>query len=159
MTRRLMLLQTGLLAIGAAYAWTTIIMRFAALAARFGTILTIGDSTTTNPVLTPCFYGGSVFVIALVWSFFIYSTMSLAQERYLSYLLLFGTLFAASVISVEMCQYYRIFGGPLIACTPGVYPLYGPCAIGGSFYLLSFITSRFVLRFASRNDGVPSVRV
>lgn len=146
MNRTLLLAQTLLIAAGTAFSWTVIVMRFAAIQAHFGTIFAFGGSSLVSPVFTPCFYGGLGFIVALVWSLTLVRTFSERSARFLSHFLLFGTLFAASVLTIELCQYYRIFGGPLIACTPGVYPLAGPCAIGGSIYLASFIVSRFLLR-------------
>ncbi len=131
---------------GATFAWTTIALRFAALFERFGTVWTIGDARTTSPLVTPCFYGGIAFLLAFGWAVRLLYAYDERSQRYLSYLLLFGTLFAAVVLSVELCQYYRIFGGPLLACAPGVFPLAGPCAVGGAVYLVSFVLARILLR-------------
>ena len=146
MSRTYLLIQAILIACGVAFSWTTIISLFVALYASTGTIFSPGIGLITNPVFTPCFYGGLAFIAAFAWSLQLFLSYSRSSQRYLSYFLLFGVCFAASVIGVELCQYYRVLGGPIIACVPGAYPLTGPCAIGGLIYLISFIWSRITLR-------------
>jgi len=49
----------------------------------------------------------------------------------------FGAIFVGTVLAYEMLQYYHIFGGRSISCSPTVHPLLSACAIGGVLFLIS----------------------
>lgn len=150
MLKKLLALQTLVLAGGVVFSWSRVVVQLQTFYARYGTFFRINDCTIPNPFVTACFYGAVAFVVALVWSGIILQseTFNLKSERYLRNFLLFGVCFALSVLSYEFLLYYKIIksSGPIISCSPGVFPLQTPCFVGLIFFLISFFVARHIIR-------------
>lgn len=129
--KQLLGIQSIILFAGAAFAWSKLIPQLVIF--------------SPNPFLTACFYGSSAFLIVLFWSVRVYQTPNERSERWLSYLLLFCVVFAASVVAYEAVEYYHLFGPPTSAfiCAPGVPPTKTPCFIGMIFFMIAFGVSCF----------------
>jgi hypothetical protein len=62
--------------------------------------------------------------------------------------LLFGVVFATSVLTYETLVYYKICApiAQAISCAPGVFPLATPCFFGDLFFLASFVVGFYTAR-------------
>ena len=148
MNKKLLYVQTFLIASGTIFAWTILIGKFSEFYALYGDFFRFKDCAMPNPLITPCFYGSVAFLIALIWSVKVLKTKSIKSESWLRWFLLFGVVFAFSVTTQEALHYYNVISGPKFACDPFlVHPLKTACFYGGLFYVASFIASLFVLKY------------
>ena len=148
MNRKFYYAQSLVLFGGSLFSWTVLMGNFSQFYSIYGTIFRFRDCyLLDNPMLTPCFYGAVAFVVALIWSLVLTfsAQSSAASQKWLSRLLLFGVVFAISVLSYETAQYYKLFSGPGISCTPGAVPWKTPCFFGAIFFIVSFGISRAIL--------------
>jgi hypothetical protein len=150
MVKKLLTLQTLLLAAGTIFSWSRVVVQFQTFIQRYGTIFRIKDCAFPNPFVTACFYGSVAFIVALVWSGVILQsqTPNPKSERYLRNFLLFCIFFALSVLTFEFLTYYKVFrtSAPIVSCSPGVFPLYTPCFIGMLFFLASYLVARYITK-------------
>lgn len=150
MTKKLLLIQTLLIAAGTIFSWSRVVVQFQTFTHLYGTIFRIKDCTFPNPLVTACFYGSVAFLVALVWSGILLqnSILNIKNERYLRNFLLFGVFFALSVLTFEFLAYYKVFrtSAPIVICTPGVFPLYTPCFYGMLFFLASYLVARYIVK-------------
>lgn len=148
--KKYLLIQTIIIGAGVVYSWSRVVLQFQIFYQKYGTIFRIKDCSYPNPVVTACFYGAVAFAIAFIWSLnlFLHETLNLKRETYLRYFLLFGVFFALSVLGFEFLLYYKIYqpAGPIIACSPGVFPLKTPCFYGMLIFFISFIWSSITIR-------------
>jgi hypothetical protein len=158
--KKYLLAQTILIAGGTVYSWSRVVIQFQTFYQKYGTIFRIKDCTYPNPVVTACFYGAVAFAAALIWSINIYikKEFDLKLERYLRNFLLFGVFFAASVLAFEFLLYYKIYrpAGPIIACSPGVFPLKTPCFYGMLTFLAAFLLSYYIIRHDNTRTETPA---
>ena len=147
-TKSLLLVQSLVLLAGAVYAWSKLLPQFSNFQLMYGTIFRFRDCVIPNPLATACFYGSMAFIIAVVWSFSIWSSPDRTRERHLRNFLLFCVLFAGSVVCYEFADYYKLFGSNAvpITCSPGVFPLLTPCFFGLLSFLGGYITSIYATR-------------
>ena len=150
MNKKYLLAQTILLAAGVVYSWSRVVIQFQTFYSKYGTIFRIKDCAYPNPLVTACFYGAVAFVLAFAWSLKIYldKELKLICEKRLRWFLLFGVCFALSVLAFEFLLYYKVYrpAGPIIACSPGVFPLKTPCFVGLCIYLAGFIWANYIVK-------------
>lgn len=145
--KKSLILQSVLLVGGTVFAWSKLIPQFSEFIAIYGTAFRFRDCAIPNPLTTACFYGSVAFVVALIWSLKLLRKPDYTSERYLRNFLLFGVCFAASVVSYEFADYYKLFSSEVtISCSPGVLPFKTPCFTGMLFFIASFITAVFATR-------------
>ncbi|MFA5954073.1 MAG: hypothetical protein WC817_00865 [Patescibacteria group bacterium] len=142
MYRKLLFLQTVILAGGVFVSWNATLSQFRQFYDTYGTLLRFNDCAIPNPLLTACFYGALAFLCAFGWSLWLSLKDDVSvSERYLKYFLLFGVVFALSVLGYETLEYYKLFsfGGNIITCSPGTPPYRTPCFYGMLLFLASYI--------------------
>ncbi|MBN1169307.1 hypothetical protein JXA63_05475 [Candidatus Woesebacteria bacterium] len=136
--------QSVILLFGVIYAWTNVFISFRNFYGFEGTIFKFRDCYLTNPVLTPCFWGAIAFLAAFIWSL---RNLKITDEvilkksqKYLTYLLAFGTVFAFSVFGNEVFQLLRSDTGEIQTCLGSIdNPLKSSCLYGAIIYLTSFV--------------------
>jgi hypothetical protein len=139
---------------GVVIAWYTVIKQFIFFFNIYGDLFRFKDCAFPNPIITPCFWGAVAFIFAFVWSLRLVRSPSLRSARGLRGLLVFGSVFAFSVLVYEGLQFYQIYDGPIASCAPGVHPLKTPCFAGFIFFTLSAIISfRIVSAFRTPPSG------
>jgi hypothetical protein len=157
MRKKLLLLQTLILAGGLVYSWSRVIIQFQTFYQTYGTILKIKDCTYPNPLATACFYGAVMFLVTFIFSLALYlqPLLNEKRERLLRNLLAFGSVFAASVLTYEFLLYYKIVRvtGAIISCSPGIYPLKTPCFIGLLFFFVSFLVAAQIVRMIPKQNS------
>ncbi|MCX6816382.1 MAG: hypothetical protein NTZ93_00725 [Candidatus Beckwithbacteria bacterium] len=104
------------------------------------------NCTTTNPVLTPCFYGAFAFLIGFIWSIIILKrnkAEQLKHEKNLSYLLIAGTIFAWGNFAYELIKFYSVKTIVKTSCSgvPTANPFTTACFYGATIFLAALITS------------------
>ncbi len=134
---------------GTIFAWQTIIREFINFYATEGTIFKVTDCVYTNPVTTPCFYGGLGFLVALFWTWYILNISIKAQQikqRFFHTLfLLGGTLFAWSVVAWEWWQLKQAAGQPVVGCSGLMTSIFdSSCLYGASFFLAALIVGGII---------------
>lgn len=139
----LFIAQTLTLLGGTVFAWSKLIPQFSNFQTIYGTIFRFEDCAIPNPLITACFYGSLAFLAALIWSAHLTLNPNEKSARYLRYFLLFCVIFAGSVFSYEVIDYYKIFAGESIpiSCSPGVPPFQTPCFYGMLFFIAAFISA------------------
>ncbi|OGE88290.1 MAG: hypothetical protein A3J07_00660 [Candidatus Doudnabacteria bacterium RIFCSPLOWO2_02_FULL_49_13] len=147
-TPKLLLLQGVLLLGGMVFAWSRLLGQFQNFQELYGTLFRFRDCTLPNPILTACFYGSLAFVAAFIWSFTLVQHPTLVSQRRLRNFLLFGVVFAGSVVGYETADYFKWLPGPAVpvSCTPGINPLLTPCFYGLLFFLAAFLVSIVITR-------------
>ena len=159
MPKKYLLAQTFILATGVIYSWSRVVIQFQTFIAKYGTIFRIKDCTYPNPMVTACFYGAVAFLLAFAWSMKIYldKEPKLICEKRLRWFLLFGVCFAASVLTFEFLLFYKVIklSGPIIACSPGVFPLKTPCFVGMNLFLVGYLLAVFITRKANKPHEQP----
>ncbi len=154
MARKLLYLQTTILVGGITFSWSTLANQFITFYNTYGTLFRIKDCSIPNPVTTACFYGAIAFVVAFFWSFLLLLRTTVKSQKYLRNFLLFGVVFAFSVLTYEFLVYYRVIVPPVqgIGCSPGVFPLKTPCLRGALFFLAAFVTAFFATREMKKEE-------
>lgn len=148
MKKYLLFLQTTVLTGGTVFAWYTVFGDFARFFNYGGKLLQFSGCTYPNPLATPCFYGSIAFLVALSLSFLILSTKAIKLQKYLSLLLLGGSIFAWSMVAKEFYKFNHIKTGAYIGCTglTASSPIFTPCFTGASIFFIAFVLSLFCLR-------------
>jgi len=146
--QKLLWVQSLILIGGTVFAWTKLLTQFDTFYSTYGTLFRFRDCVIPNPLATACFYGSLAFVVALVWSVVVLKIPTEIRARRLRNFLLFCVLFAGSVVSYEVADFYKLLpnGGIPISCTPGANPLVTPCFYGMLFFIASFVTAIFATR-------------
>ncbi len=135
---------------GAIFAWNSTIQNFIRFYGYEGTIFKIKDCFIPNPVTEPCFYGALGFLIALLWSIYIYRNRNKAKttkyQHYLWWFLAAGTIFAWYNVAKEFIAFYGAGNGPVLGCsaTPITNPFLTPCFAGASIFLLGTIVAGII---------------
>jgi len=110
-------------------------------------LLIIEGTYSTNPLLSPCFWGSIAFLIALVWSISIALNKNSKQikssARQLRWLLIGGTIFA---FANNVPIFYRFFTSPIgeaVSCSGNLVrnPLLTSCFLGFSAFLVATISA------------------
>jgi len=153
MTRTLLKVQVGVLAIGTVFSWTTLVFDYRRFFASGGHVLSISECAVANPILTPCFYGALAFLAAFAWALAILRTAPnevLKWQRRLQLLLAAGTVFAWGNFAYEVYRFMQARpAASAFSCPPGetaVNPLMTPCFYGALIFLTSLVVSVFIIR-------------
>jgi hypothetical protein len=150
MTKRLLWLQTLVLAAGAVFAWTTVLGDVSRFVAAGGHLWRFRGCSVPNPLAAPCFYGAVLFLVALVWAISLLQAAEPARrvQRQLVGMLVAGTLFAWGNFAWELWRYSRTASGEFKSCsgTLAVHPIYTPCFTGAVLYLSALVVALFVAR-------------
>ena len=154
--KKLFIAQTLILLGGTIFAWSKLIPQLIEFQAIYGTLFHFKDCAIPNPLITTCFYGSLAFLAAFIWSARLAWNFNEASARYLRYFLLFCVIFAGSVFSYEVIDYYKIFAGESIpiSCSPGVPPFQTPCFYGMLFFLATFVFSIYIARRLSQSKKI-----
>ena len=159
MTKRLLWLQTLLLAAGAAFAWTTVLGDVSRFVAAGGRLTQFRGCSVPNPLGTPCFYGAVLFVVALVWAIAQLQAVEPARraQRQLAGMLGAGTLFAWGNFGWEMWRFWHRAGGEFKSCsgTLAVHPIHTPCFTGAVLYLAALLAALLAARVLARGPAAP----
>jgi hypothetical protein len=133
---------------GVIFAFATLYGEFRYFYDLEGTIWKFQDCATTNPFLTPCFFGAIAFVIALVWSavnaFRFTGEKQTRHYKYLSFLLAGGTLFAWGNFAITVVKYYQGAGSIACGAVPIEHPLQSSCFVGALLYTAAFTVCLFI---------------
>ena len=137
--KKLLLAQSILLFSGTLVAWYTVANDY----------LRFVNENGTNPLVTPCFYGAIGFLVAYVYSIFIYFVSFEKRKKHQKFLMIFliaGTIFGWSNFILELCRFY-IFKNPT-SCSgaSASSPFLTACFYGSVIYLLSLISSIIAFR-------------
>lgn len=145
-------LQTITLFGGSVFAWWTIYHDFARFISAGYTLGQFSDCSVPNPLATPCFYGGIAFVLATLWSSYIWIAQHTAwserQQLRLWWLLLGGTLFAWSNFGYQVYKFAMNSFQPTVGCSATVVqtPFETPCFVGAVIYLTAFVVGSLIRR-------------
>lgn len=132
--------QTIVLAGGMLFAWGTVVLDFRRYAQAGGALTRFGGTQFPNPLLTPCFYGAILFLIALAWAVTLPRQARDTQRRsqgQLVGMLIVGTLFAWGNFAIELVRYCaREEGAAYLSCsgTVAAHPVFTPCFVGAVLY-------------------------
>jgi len=150
--RKWYLVQTIVILAGTVFAWYTVVTDFLRFYHYEGTLFKVRDCVVPNPVVTPCFYGALAFILALALSIQVLRKEEnrTTIQRYLTWLLGAGTLFAAGNFTLTMVRYIQsnATGESFIACSgiPAATPLTTPCFFGLIFYAAAFMVALSIIR-------------
>ena len=141
--KKLLLAQTLTVLGGAILAWSNLIPQLRNFLSLYGTLFKFSGCAVPNPLATACFYGSTAFLVALFWSVRVYQRPTYASQRWLRNFLLFGVVFAASVVAYEALTFYKFIsaGTVSVTCTPGASPFQSPCFFGMLFFICAFTIS------------------
>ena len=145
------LIQSFVLFIGTVFAWFTVFTDFSRFYNRYGTITKISGCMIPNPVMTPCFYGAFAFLGGFIWSLFILKASKekkMINQKKLNILLIAGTIFAWSNLSLEAFNFYFGKTADYVSCS-GVQVdniFTTACFIGSMLFLGSLIISLVISR-------------
>ncbi len=146
--RRFEHLQMAALLSGSVLAWLTTIKEFVRFYQIEGTIFKIKDCAIPNPITTPCFWGATAFLVALIWAVYIYKQKKgRGHQRKLMLFLAASTVFGWANVAYD---YYKYFGAkmePIQTCSGLVKsPLYTACFWGSVLYLLALLLTIKIVR-------------
>ena len=131
-------LMTLVLGAGSFYAWLNVFAQGTTFLRYYPSFFYVKDCVVPNPILTPCLYGASAMLVALVWSLALALREAPARAKWLVRLLLFGAVFAAAVLLLETLGYYHVWSfGEAVSCSPGTPPWETPCFFGFLAFLVS----------------------
>ncbi len=139
--RLLARLQTGVLALGTAFSWFTLLSDYRRFFAAGGRFFELSGCIVANPLATPCFYGAVAFLAAFAWSI-------AGRPRGLVWLLGAGALFAWGNFAYEVYRYASARPASGFSCPPGdlpVHPLAAPCFYGALFFLTAFVLALLLM--------------
>ena len=141
--KNLLYLQSLLLLSGTIFAWGNVLKEFKIYFAAGGQILQTAGCPVTNPIITPCFWGATAFLIAFVWSLNILRikpTAQISNEIKLNWFLVASTIFGWGNVALEFYKYYASKMQPIVSCTGIIKsPIYAPCFTGSIIFLTSLI--------------------
>ena len=145
--------QAFVLFLGTIIAFLSVYDDFIRFYGAEGTIFKIENCVYPNPVLTPCFYGAFAFLGTFFWTLFILKknekVLRVQQEKYLSWFLVGGTIFAWGNFAKLSFDYFE---GSRFGCSgaPMILPFFTPCFYGSVLFLLALIISRVILKKETR---------
>lgn len=153
-------LQALILIAGNYVGWSTIFREVNDYCDQLGrgywALLDFGGTVVANPLLSPCFWGSIVFVIALGWTIRLLLQKD-AGRRYRSlshlwWLLLGGTAFALLNNIPVMYQFYTKPAGSVVSCSAGVVtnPFLTSCFLGFAAFLLALAAATLARRLLVR---------
>jgi hypothetical protein len=156
MNRRLLDMQSGLLALGVVFSWTVLVLDYRRFFESGGSVFQFSGCVVSNPLATPCFYGALAFAIALAWSLVIRQRAVADRpmgQGGLHGLLIAATVFAWGNFAYEVYRYLQPHPAPgAFSCPTGeavAHPLATPCFYGAMIYLCALLVSFAIRR--SRN--------
>jgi hypothetical protein len=143
-------LQAATLLLGSLFAWTTVLVELDGYVQAGGALLALGHGAVRNPLVTPCFYGAILFLVAFAWALDALQAGRARRpriERQLQWMLLAGTVFAWGNFAFEVYRHFRPGPKGFLGCTAaGTHPLLTPCFVGATIYLIAFLLSRVAFR-------------
>ena len=143
-------IQTALLVAGMVFAWFNVIKNFMKFYGYEGTIFKLQDCVIPNPVTEPCFYGAVGFLVAVIWSIYIFKNLGeqkiIKWQHYLWWFLSAGTIFAWYNVAREFVAFYSAGPGMALGCssTPITNPFLTPCFTGATIFLITAILSGII---------------
>jgi hypothetical protein len=150
MKKELLDLQSFLLTAGtlfAGYNFVVLVNRYLLWGGSFAQYRIAGG--LVNPLLTPCFWGLVVFLLALIWTVTLRMNYSKASQYKLIWLIAAGAIFAWGNYGYELA---RIYGGKVcnLGCTAGYFgmPWFVSCLVGAAIFTLTLITALALRRRA-----------
>ncbi len=157
-TKKLFLiLQTAALLAGNYVGWVTIIKETNVYCGQHGgnlwSLTNFSGDITGNPLISPCFWGSVVFLIALVWTLYILTEKNkkraISQLRNIWWLLLGGTIFALVNNIPIIYKFYNQPIGSVASCSAGIVtnPYLTSCFLGFSAFLLAFVFATLAKKF------------
>ncbi len=157
MDKKFLYLQAALIGGGVVFSWTALAGQFSEFYNIYGTIFRFRDCAVPNPLATPCFYGALAFAVAFIWSVLLVRKPNLTSARWLRNFLLFGVVFALSVLAYEAVEYYRLFASdvPSISCSPGTPPYATPCFYGALIFIASYAAAYTIVR-RGESEAAPA---
>ena len=158
MTLRLLLrLQVGVLAIGTAFAWFTLVGDYRRFFSAGGRVFEWSGCPVANPLLTPCFYGALAFLGAFIWALALLRSppeAAAGRQRGLNWLLAAGSVFAWGNFAYELFLYTERRPASAFSCPPPgeapVHPLMAPCFYGAVIFLGALAVSLAILKIRRR---------
>ena len=148
--KNLLYLHSLLLLSGTVFAWGNVLKEFKIYFAAGGQILQTAGCPVTNPIITPCFWGATAFLIALIWSSYIIqakSTGQISNEIRLKWFLVASTIFGWGNVALEFYKYYASKMQPIVSCTGVIKsPIYAPCFTGSIIFLASLIFTSIIIK-------------
>jgi hypothetical protein len=155
-----LILQAVALAAGNYVGWSTIIREVDIYCSQTGRglwgLTDFSGGLTSNPLISPCFWGSIVFLIALAW------TLSLLLEKKtkqlqinihrLWWLLLGGTIFALANNVPVIYKFYTRPTGSFKSCSADAVtnPFFTSCFLGFSAFLAAFVFVIFAKRLVNK---------
>ncbi len=138
------LAQSIWLFLGSVFAWFTVYTDFVRFYNLYGSVTRIKDCVIPNPVTTPCFYGAFAFLVAFIWSVYIYLVSrpkKISIQKKLTILLIGSTIFAFSNLALEIYKFYFSQTTSKVSCSgvPAESIFTTPCFIGSMFFLGALI--------------------
>lgn len=146
--------QTIILLGGTVFAWFNVIRDFNRFYKFEGTIFKIQDCVIPSPFTQACFYGAIAFLLAFSLSVFILRAVEAKkQEKYLSWLLAGGTVFAWFNVSKEFIAFYSSKNHQAVGCSavPITNPFLTSCFFGAFIFLIA-ATVVFIILHKQKNN-------
>lgn len=141
--KNLFYLQSSLLFAGTLFAWGNVIKEFNTYFEAGGKIFQFVGCPLTNPVATPCFWGATAFLIALIWSLLILKLSvkyQVKNEWRLKWFLVASAIFGWGNVAFEFYKYFSAQMQPIVSCTGIIKnPIYSPCFTGSVIFFTSLI--------------------
>lgn len=134
------------LLLGSFVAWYETITKFQEFYNYEGTLLKIKDCIVANPITTPCFWGASAFVLALILAIVYYRKQSKDFEKYFLWFMIFCVLFAWGNFAIELVGIQPKPGAIITVCQANpVSPFLSACFAGSILFTLSLATTYKVI--------------
>lgn len=145
-TKRANKLLVLLLISGTLFAWTNVLIEFRRFYELNNSYFKLRDCISTNPILTPCFWGSISFVFSTFWSMHILRLEKpenkLKHIKNLFLLLVGSVIFAWSVFLYEVYQFINSDTGFIQTCSGTVdSPLKSSCLYGAIIFTLSLLVA------------------
>lgn len=155
-----LMLQAVALAAGNYVGWSTIIKEVDVYCTQngggFWSLTDFNGGLTRNPLVSACFWGSIVFLIAFAWTVSLLLEKNAKQLRLnvnrLWWLLLGGTLFALANNVPVIYKFYTRPTGSFRSCSADVVtnPFVTSCFLGFSAFLAAFIFIIFAKRLVNK---------
>lgn len=160
MIKKLYIIQVLVLLGGVLFSWYTVYADFTRFYNTEGTLFKIKDCVYPNPIITPCFYGAIVFLVAFVWAIYVlrdklFSSRAVKQQR-LWLILLAGTAFGWVNFGFSLFKYYTSAVDVKVTCSgiPTDNPFLTPCFYGSMIYLIVFLIAWFIIKKDKDNSTI-----
>ncbi len=130
---------------GTLFSWYHTALLFKKFFVYHDSLLQVTNCIVPNPIATPCFYGAVAFFGALVWAGLITYGVFPTSFVWLRRFLVFGILFAATVLVYEGMEFYQVIAPTVsVSCSPGTHPLSTPCFGGLLFFSAAYVIARVI---------------